>query len=406
MADSTSPIELVIFDLDGTLIQTETLVLAIARDVVNSHGKELTEEAIAASLGRRPLDAWQVVADLLGIDKTSQELFDQSEPLLTDRWHEAGILPGALRLVTHLRSAGIPLALATSTSRATLARKLSSKPTFRESFDTVCCGDDAEVVRGKPHPDCFLLVAQSRGVDPSRCLVIEDAPCGVQAATSAGMRVVVVPSLRSAGDSFEANSQASSGVVEILPSLLTFHPEKYGLPAFTDYVGETVPLDAVWRISGTVVRGFGRGSKQLGIPTANLDAASLAGALAETVTGIYSGWAALGDSEVAYPMVMSVGWNPVFGNKAKTCEPWLLHDFGENATFYDVEIRLLAVAFIRPEANFPSLEALVERIHKDAEVTKEALTYEQYKQYSEDPFLKPGGGGGGGHIRGAGKEEN
>lgn len=392
MPDSTPPVKLVIFDLDGTLIQTETLVLAVARDVVKSHGKELTEEAIAASLGRRPLDAWQAVADLLGIEKTAQELFNQSEPLLTNRWHEAGILPGALRLVRHLRSSGIPLALATSTSRPTLARKLSSKAELREAFDIISCGDDVDVIRGKPAPDCFQLVARRHGVDPAHCLVFEDAPCGVQAATAAGMRVVVIPSLRNSSEHFLPNSEGTAGVVEVLPSLLAFHPERHGLPPFTDFIGETVPLDAVWRISGTVVRGFGRGSKQLGIPTANLDAASLAGALAEAVTGIYAGWAALGDSSTAYPMVMSVGWNPVFDNKEKTCEPWLLHDFGEGASFYGTEIRLVAVAFIRPEANFPSLEALVERIHKDADVAKEALRHEEYKRYCEDEFLLKAGG--------------
>lgn len=226
-------VKLVIFDLDGTLIQTETLVISVAKDTVRSlTGRTLTNEAIAASIGRRPLDAWQAVVDMMHLDCTAEQLFQASEPLLTERralhlprsaraskysrtqyfirhsmliplfytpfacrWHEAGLLPGAARLVSHLRAAGVGIALATSTSRATLQRKLSSKPSLRNVFHAVCCGDDEAVGLGKPAPDCFLHVAQRMGVAPEDCLVVEDAACGVQAAEAAGMRVVMVPSL-------------------------------------------------------------------------------------------------------------------------------------------------------------------------------------------------------------------
>ena len=82
---SAPPVKLVIFDLDGTLLETETLVLSVARDVVRAHGKKLTEEAIAASIGRRPVDAWQMVADILGIECSAEQLFSESEPLLVNR---------------------------------------------------------------------------------------------------------------------------------------------------------------------------------------------------------------------------------------------------------------------------------------------------------------------------------
>lgn len=61
----------------------------------------------------------------------------------------------------------------------------------------------------------------------------------------------------------------------MLPSLLDFKPEQYGLPAFEDLIRGVIPLEPVWKLKGKVVKGFGRGSKELGIPTANLDAASL-----------------------------------------------------------------------------------------------------------------------------------
>jgi FAD synthase len=102
------------------------------------------------------------------------------------------------------------------------------------------------------------------------------------------------------------------------------------------------------------------------------------------VCGVYIGWAGLANHGV-YKMVMNIGWSPYFNNAEKTVEPWLLHDFAEN--FYGVELRLVVVGYIRPEANFVSLEALVERIHEDGRIAKAALDMTPYSQYAEDPYL-------------------
>lgn len=91
---------------------------------------------------------------------------------------------------------------------------------------------------GKPAPDCFTKVAQRLGLPPSACLVIEDAPAGVTAAVAAGMRVVAVPSILQKGgrpsDQYPRPCPgATAGCISLLPSLLDFRPEDYGLPAFT-----------------------------------------------------------------------------------------------------------------------------------------------------------------------------
>ena len=67
--------------------------------------------------------------------------------------------------------------------------------------------------------------------------------------------------------------------------------------------------------------------------------------LAETVTGIYCGWASIGSSSTVYQMVMSIGWNPFYKNTEKTAEPWLLHEFPED--FYGEQLRL-AVSYQHP----------------------------------------------------------
>ena len=183
--------------------------------------------------------------------------------------------------------------------------------------------------------------------------------------------------------------QSASAVPDAcLRSLLDFAPEAFGLPPFEDRLGGTIPLRPAWRLKGEVVKGFGRGSKVLGIPTANLDDAAVRGAgLGEAVSGIYAGWASVGADPAVFAMVMSIGWNPYFKNERRTVEPWILHDFGRD--FYGEELRLVVCAYIRPEANFTTLEALVERIHADAGVARAALREAEFDALQVDPFLRP-----------------
>lgn len=166
-----------------------------------------------------------------------------------------------------------------------------------------------------------------------------------------------------------------------------------------------VPLDPPLKLQGPVVRGFGRGSRELGIKTANLDADALAGSLADAVTGIFAGWAQVGDDPTVYKTALSVGYNPHFGNtvwtaapyrdgthtppQVKTAEPWLLHDFGERE-FYGQPLKLLACAYIRPETAFSSLDALIARIHKDGEVAEALLDDPRMAQWQDDAFFAAG----------------
>lgn len=118
-------------------------------------------------------------------------------------------LPGALRLLRHLKASGCRVGLATSTPRATLALKTANKPELAAAaFDAAVCGDD--VANGKPAPDVFLECCARLGVAPAAALVFEDAPSGAAAAAAAGCRVVVVPS--TGADDFDApDAAAASG---------------------------------------------------------------------------------------------------------------------------------------------------------------------------------------------------
>ncbi|KAJ2897533.1 riboflavin kinase, partial [Coemansia aciculifera] len=90
-------------------------------------------------------------------------------------------------------------------------------------------------------------------------------------------------------------------------------------------------------VSGTVVPGFGRGSKQLGIPTANLPEDAVNQALTDIAIGVYYGWAQV-DSGPVLPMVMSLGWNPYFKNTKRSGEVHIIHEFAED--FYGKTLRI------------------------------------------------------------------
>nr|CAH8859883.1 unnamed protein product [Trichobilharzia regenti] len=110
---------------------------------------------------------------------------------------------------------------------------------------------------------------------------------------------------------------------------------------------------ALFYASGKVVHGFGRGSKQLGIPTANLEESVVDQLPATIENGIYFGWAKLSNTPV-YKMVMSIGWNPYFKNVKRSMEVHILNTFEDS--FYGETIKLISVKYFRPELDFPSIE--------------------------------------------------
>lgn len=138
------------------------------------------------------------------------------------------------------------------------------------------------------------------------------------------------------------------------------------------------------RIVATVVRGFGRGSKDLGIPTANLDRASMLSSMPfdDLPTGIYWGYAKISGEEV-YKAAISIGYNPTYGNKEKTVEPHCIapandprrHSSCTGETllqdFYDQTCRLSVVGYLRPELPFEGIEKLVEAIKQDITNTEQ-----------------------------------
>ncbi|CAL8357258.1 riboflavin kinase [Gadus morhua] len=135
---------------------------------------------------------------------------------------------------------------------------------------------------------------------------------------------------------------------------------------------------------GEVVRGFGRGSKELGIPTANFPDSVVEYLPADIGTGIYYGWACVGNGDIR-KMVMSIGWNPYYKNTKKSMETHVIHTFKED--FYGEILSVVLVGYIRPETSFPSLEALIAAINNDIEQAKFKLELPEHLKLKEDNFF-------------------
>ncbi|KAJ2955379.1 hypothetical protein NQZ79_g8611 [Umbelopsis isabellina] len=159
---------------------------------------------------------------------------------------------------------------------------------------------------------------------------------------------------------------------------------------------ETLQEPYPLKLAGTVVKGFGRGSKELGIPTDSLNflphIANLSNEALDTLcsafdTGVYYGWTSIeADKSTIYPMVMSLGWNPYYNNEKRSAEVHIMHNFEED--FYDTGIKVIVAGYVRAEQNYPSLEALIQDINTDIEVARQSLQRPAYQALKEDPFFK------------------
>ena len=145
---------------------------------------------------------------------------------------------------------------------------------------------------------------------------------------------------------------------------------------------ETISLPLFVR--GEVVKGYGRGSKSLGIPTANYPEEVINSLPKALDTGVYYGWASLDGNEV-YKMVLSVGWNPFFKNTKKSMETHIIHTFPKD--FYGTELRVCITGYIRQESTFPSMESLIETMHNDIRIAKEELEKPEHQTYNTHAFL-------------------
>ncbi len=182
-------LQAVLWDLDGTLVDTEPAWIAAEYRLVESFGGSWDDAHARALVGNPLLVSAAYIREHGGVELPLDEIVDR---LLGEvvAAVERGIVwrPGARRLLAELRAAGVPCAMVTM-SYQSLARSVASQLP-PGTFDTLVTGE--QVSRGKPDPEAYLTAAERLGVQPSRCVAIEDSPTGVASAEAAGCVVLAV----------------------------------------------------------------------------------------------------------------------------------------------------------------------------------------------------------------------
>ena len=184
----------VLWDMDGVLVDSEPLWTLAEVELARELGGEWTDEVKALVVGTRLDVSVPTILRFYGAADGPSEV-EWAAGFLLDRMvelyaTEPVLMPGAADLLAEVRGAGIPVALVSSSYRALVDSVLAAGV---GPFELTLAGD--EVTHAKPHPEPYLTAASRLGVDPARCVVVEDSPSGVAAAEAAGAAVVAVPSV-------------------------------------------------------------------------------------------------------------------------------------------------------------------------------------------------------------------
>jgi len=212
MTLALSPFDAVVFDMDGTLLDTELVFRTIVFDVAESLGYEMTDALHLAMVGSSHEATTQLLVEAYGTSFPHGVFDAKCRQLMQQQLAETvPVKRGAVALLGALRTRSIPIAVATS-SRSPHAFGQLGRAGLLDMFETIVTRDD--VVNPKPHPEPYLTAARRLGVAPSRCLALEDSHSGVRAAHAAGLQTIMVPDL------VQPNEEIAGLCIAVLPSLI------------------------------------------------------------------------------------------------------------------------------------------------------------------------------------------
>jgi len=179
----------VLWDMDGTLVDTEPLWIETEHDLARTYGAVWTQADALELVGNDLLDSGRYIKKRMGLDLTPGEIVDELiAGVLRKMTDDMPWRPGAVALLESLAQAGVRCGLVTMSYTSFVAPILRHLPP--ETFRVVVTGD--QVSRGKPHPEPYLTAAAALGVRAEDCVAIEDSNTGAKSAEAAGCAVLVV----------------------------------------------------------------------------------------------------------------------------------------------------------------------------------------------------------------------
>ena len=213
----------VIFDLDGTLIDSEPVFRAVAKLAALEFDRCFTDELYLALIGLPSVEVESGILDAFGHDFPMNDFRTQFE----SHWHQhverqgIDVKPGVVELIERLRERSIPYAIATSTPHER-ARQSLERANLEGLFEHLIGGD--QITNGKPAPDIYLKAATTIATNPTQCIAVEDSKVGVRAAAAAQMHTIMIPDLKSpdeetiqlTNDIFESLDDAGMRILEML----------------------------------------------------------------------------------------------------------------------------------------------------------------------------------------------
>jgi len=183
-------IEAIIFDMDGTLVDTEPFNTEIEKRLFRLNKVEISEEAHQKYLGIASDAMWLEITEQHQLQIPVSELIEQNHKesyRYLSEVEQIPIMTGLIDLLKKLQARKYPMAVASS-STPEIIDLILKKTNLKKYFQVILSAEEAG--KSKPEPDVFLLAAEKLGINPANCLVVEDSPNGIKAAKAAGMLCV------------------------------------------------------------------------------------------------------------------------------------------------------------------------------------------------------------------------
>lgn len=214
--------ELIIFDMDGLMFDTEKISFISWRDAAARYGYQIDDEMFRKTIGANLISTKDIYFKHFGSSFPIEEIISERVRISDEiiRLNGVPIKKGLYELLDYFSQSNIKKAVATSTSRKR-AMNLLKLAGIDGRFDYVLCGDEIE--KSKPDPEIFLKVSDKLGCSPKKCLVLEDSEVGIEAAYKAGMFPIMIPDMK------EPNELTKTLIFKKLDNLLDV---KYFLEEF------------------------------------------------------------------------------------------------------------------------------------------------------------------------------